>query len=69
MGQKYPFFKYIENNDRIEENLSLFLKEFIFNESLGQLMSKNSAEFSDRFLISWNDRIDEEIKIINSIFI
>jgi glycosyltransferase involved in cell wall biosynthesis len=68
-SKKYPFFKYIENNDRIEENLSLFLKEFIFNESLGQLMSKNSAEFSDRFLISWNDRIDEEIKIINSIFI
>ena len=64
---KYPFFKFIKNNHEIEENITSFIENFIDNKQLRKSMSESSIDFYNSYLVSWDDRINTEIDIINSI--
>ncbi len=61
------FFKFIENNEKTKRDLEKFLEDFMSHKLLRQIMSKNSIEFSKRYLIDWEDRVDSEIDSIVSI--
>jgi len=69
LSNKYhQFFKFIENCENIEGDLVKFLEDFMRNRLLRHTMSISSIEFSNRYLVSWDNRIDVEIDIMTSIY-
>jgi glycosyltransferase involved in cell wall biosynthesis len=62
--EKYPFFKFIDNNGKIDEYLAVFIEKFVHSKPLQDSMSKKSIEFSNSNLLDWDERINAELDII-----
>jgi glycosyltransferase involved in cell wall biosynthesis len=65
--KKYPFFEFIGIDEDIDEYLAKFIEKFVHSKSLQKSLAKSSVNFSSRYLVSWDDRIDTELDIIKSI--
>ena len=69
LSNKYhQFFRFIENHEKIEDDLVKFLEDFMCNRLLRNTMSRGSIKFSNRYLVSWDNRIDTEIDIMTSVY-
>jgi glycosyltransferase involved in cell wall biosynthesis len=64
---KLSYFKVLPRKDVINSAADA-INEFCTKKSTRISMSQNSRYFSDKNLVSWNDRIDDEIKILSSIY-
>ena len=60
-------FQVIKQNQDLQNNVADFLNRFLDDPSLRQSMSMNSIEFSERCLVSWEERIDIEFRLIKNI--
>ena len=60
-------FHVIKQNQDLQNNVADFLNRFIDDPSLRQSMSMNSIEFSERCLVSWEERMDIEFRFIKNI--
>ena len=60
-------FKVLPRFD-IKNSAALAIKEILESRPTELKMSENSRNFSDKYLVSWDDRIDTEIGILSKIY-
>jgi glycosyltransferase involved in cell wall biosynthesis len=67
LTKKVYSFKVLKNNQNLQKELLIFFTDFIGSHNLRKSMSNNSFNFSQCYLVSWEDRILEEFKFMRKI--